>query len=591
MPLKTPVLKPIVQVLEEVGLRQYLEQVTQEGKPIIKIGRFLMLDGPHNPGPSLLNKPRCIAWNSIVHGSWATEDDLKDTTYGEAVHRAFFDWFVKYNNYEVVQLEPHIVISRVSARPDIVYCNDNNECGIIEVKSFGLDATKVRQAREQLAVYAYMLSQFATVEQAWLVLRDAVLPMKISELIELGRELFEVLRRLPREPPEKPYNSCHRCPFARVCLVRKPVLVEPQPQTPNPLVLVLIAPPVDGVGRLSQVLLAPVVTVEAPAGAVPYTLVGLGGLGGAPEALINWAPQLQPAMASQEVKQEKQAQEKTQPTIRRISLGVEWLDYALQGGVPRGTWTLVTGEPGTGKSILAIQAVGANVDTIPVVLVSTETRFYDVVRQGSQFGIDLSDAVSLADVLAGRVKDVKTNLVVIDLFGLARQYRELLRASEEEGEKKARARSPLSMEVVLSAIEKAYEVLGVTEEGGRKDVLVVIDSLAPLWAHAPAMARLITYGLRQRLYRPSVTVLMTNQYAPTTGMTFGFGAEHIADAIIHMWFESVETTKEIRRWLIIKKARLTNHYRKAMRFEVEPGRGLTLLEPGVDELRKWASQS
>jgi len=371
---------------------------------------------------------------------------------------------------------------------------------------------------------------------------------------------------------------------------------------------------------LSPVLLNPVVTVGAPVGTAPYVLVGLGGLlinpvqninctpgvprpagagnrgrplashygewlqgdrregdGGptaisgetaAPEALINWAPQGKPAMA-QEVKQEK-AQSTIQ--IRRVSLGVEWLDYALQGGVPRGTWTLITGEPGTGKSILTIQTVGANVDKIPVVFVSTETRFYDVVRQAGQFGIDLSDAVSLADVLAGRVKDVKTNLVVIDLFGLARQYRELLRASEEGG-KKARAKSPLDMEVVLTAIEKAYEVLGVVEEGGRKDVLVVIDSLAPLWAHAPAMARLITYGLRQRLYRPSVTVIMTNQYAPTTGMTFGFGAEHIADAIIHMWFEGVETTKEIRRWLIIKKARLTNHYRKAMRFDIEPGRG------------------
>jgi KaiC domain protein len=583
MTLKTPILKPIIQVLEEVPLKPYLEQVVQEGKPIIRLGRFLMLDGPHNPGPSLLHKPRCIAWNSVIHGAWATEDDLKDTTYGEAVHRAFFDWFIKYNNYEIVQLEPHIVISRVSARPDIVYCNDNNECGVIEVKSFGLDATKVRVAKEQLAVYVYMLGQFATVEQAWLVLRDAVLPMRISELVELGRGLFEELRRLPRDVPEKPYNSCHRCPFARVCLVRKPVLVEPQPQNPNPIVLVLIAPPVDGVGRLGPIL-SPVITLEAPAGAVPYTLVGLGG---APEALINWAPQLQPAMSSQEAKQAQSTQ--SQPTIRRISLGVEWLDYALQGGVPRGTWTLATGEPGVGKSILAIQAVGANVDTIPVVFLSTETRFYDVVRQSSQFGIDLSDAISLADVLAGRVENARTNLVVIDLFGLARQYRELLRAGEEGA--KARAKSPLSMEVVMSAIEKAYEVLGVTEEGGRKDVLVVIDSLAPLWAHAPAMARLITYRLRQRLYRSNVTVIMTNQYAPTTGMTFGFGAEHIADAIIHMWFEPVETTKEIRRWLIIKKARLTNHYRKAMRFEVEPGKGLVLLEPGVDELRKWASQS
>ena len=254
---------------------------------------------------------------------------------------------------------------------------------------------------------------------------------------------------------------------------------------------------------------------------------------------------------------------------------------------------LVTGEPGVGKSILTIQAAGANVTRMPVVYVSTETRFMDIVRQASQFGIDLSDAVSLADVLAGKVKDVKTNLVVIDLFGLAREYRELLRASEEEGvSRKRRVQSPLSMEVVMASIEKAYEVLGVAEEGRMtKDVLVVIDSLAPMWAHAPAMARLITYNLRQRLYRSNVTVIMTNQFAPTTGETFGFGAEHIADAIISMWLEEPEKKKEIERWLVIKKARLTNHYRKAMKFEIEPGRGMVLLEPSIDELKKWAGQA
>ncbi len=259
----------------------------------------------------------------------------------------------------------------------------------------------------------------------------------------------------------------------------------------------------------------------------------------------------------------------------------------MQGGVPRGNWLLVTGEPGTGKSILAIQSAGANVDAMPVVYVSTETRFKDVILQASQFNIDLSDAVSLADVLAGKVKDVKTNLVVIDLFGLAKEYRELLRSEEDN---KARAKSPLDMDVVIASIERAYDVLGVSEEGRvTKDVLVIIDSLAPMWAHAPAMARLITYRLRQRLYRSNVTVIMTNQFAPTTGETFGFGAEHIADAIIHMWIEEPERKKEIERWLIIKKARLTNHYRKAMRYEIEPGRGLTLLEPSIDELRKSSS--
>ncbi|WP_069807829.1 ATPase domain-containing protein [Vulcanisaeta thermophila] len=276
-------------------------------------------------------------------------------------------------------------------------------------------------------------------------------------------------------------------------------------------------------------------------------------------------------------------------TIKRVSLGVDFLDYALLGGVPRGNWLLVTGEPGVGKSILAIEAAGANADSMPVVFVSTETRFFDVIRQARQFGIDLSDAVNLSDVISGKVKEVKSNLVVIDLFGLAREYRELLKAGEEEAGKGKKPASPLSSDVVLASIERAYDALGVTEGG--KDVLVIIDSLAPMWSHAPAMARLITYRLRQRLYRSNVTVIMTNQFAPTTGMTFGFGAEHIADAIIHMWIEEPERKKEIVRWMIIKKARLTNHYRKAMRFEIEPGKGLTLIEPSIEELRKWYEEN
>ena len=229
MPLETPILKPIAQVLEEVQLKPYLEALGE--KPIIKIGRYVMIDGPHNPGPSLLNKPKCIAWSTVVHGSRVTNEDLKDTTYGEAVHRAYYDWFTRHNrHYGKIALEPHIVIGRVTARPDIVYCNNEGECGVVEIKSYGLD--KLSTARMQVAVYAYMLNQFVGVAQAWLVLRDAVLPLRVSELVELGRELFEELRRLPREPPSKPSTSCHRCPFARVCLVPKPVLAQP-PNHPN----------------------------------------------------------------------------------------------------------------------------------------------------------------------------------------------------------------------------------------------------------------------------------------------------------------------------------------------------------------------
>ena len=62
---------------------------------------------------------------------------------------------------------------------------------------------------------------------------------------------------------------------------------------------------------------------------------------------------------------------------------------------------------------------------------------------------------------------------------------------------------------------------------------------------------------------------------PTTEMSFRFGLEHIADGIIHMWMDNVT---EVRRWLIIKKMRMTNHAKKAYRVDIHPGKGLELEE-------------
>ena len=40
--------------------------------------------------------------------------------------------------------------------------------------------------------------------------------------------------------------------------------------------------------------------------------------------------------------------------LHRVSTGIPELDDALEGGVPKGSWIAVTGEPGTGKSILCM---------------------------------------------------------------------------------------------------------------------------------------------------------------------------------------------------------------------------------------------
>ena len=260
------------------------------------------------------------------------------------------------------------------------------------------------------------------------------------------------------------------------------------------------------------------------------------------------------------------------------------MDNALEGGVPRGTWVVVTGEPGVGKSILAMHFAWSGLASgEPVIYVTTESSFRDVVRQGGQFNMRFMDykPVNLVDALTGRVKvkPGEVNLVVIDLFGLYRQYREMLKASEEEGSKKpSRA---LSIEVLEAGVAKAYELLGFEEGRPSEPSRLIIDSMTAFWADKPAMARAFSYRLRQALYRQNITALLTSQYAPTTEASFGFGLEHIADGIIHMWMDNVAEVKEVRRWLIIKKMRMTNHAKKAYRVDIVPGRGIVLSEVKV----------
>ena len=266
--------------------------------------------------------------------------------------------------------------------------------------------------------------------------------------------------------------------------------------------------------------------------------------------------------------------------VVREQFGVDVLDFALEGGVPRGTWVVVTGEPGVGKSILAMHFAWSGLASgEPVIYVTTESSFRDVVRQGGQFNMRFMDykPVNLVDALTGRVKvkPGEVNLVVIDLFGLYRQYREMLKASEDMPRKPSRA---LSIEVLEASVAKAYELLGFEEGRPSEPSRLIIDSMTAFWADKPAMARAFSYRLRQALYRQNITALLTSQYAPTTEMSFGFGLEHIADGIIHMWMDNVTEVKEVRRWLIIKKMRMTNHSKKAYRVDIQPGKGIELEE-------------
>jgi len=277
---------------------------------------------------------------------------------------------------------------------------------------------------------------------------------------------------------------------------------------------------------------------------------------------------------------------RTTSSVFRVSTGIRELDEALEGGIPKGSWVAITGEPGTGKSILCMHFAWAGLLAgDPVVYVTTEAEFRDVVRQAKMFNMDF-ESHRIHDISSREEPGETPEIVVIDIFGLlkiARQLTESYEFTSGEGVKEAvkkRRFAALDIQTLIAAIHEAYRILGVLREGKARSpyrhVRLIIDSMSAFWADKPAMARKYSYDLKIATHRENVTAYLVSQYAMTTRSTFGFGLEHIADGVFHLWMENVEETREVRRYMIIKKMRMTNHAKTAFKLDIIPGRGVVL---------------
>ena len=231
--------------------------------------------------------------------------------------------------------------------------------------------------------------------------------------------------------------------------------------------------------------------------------------------------------------------------IKRISTGIPELDLLIEGGFPEGSWIMVSGMPGTGKTIFAIHFIynSLAVDNAKVIVVTTEQEFGDYLLQAKRLNMDISPW------LRGEKK-----LYIIDLFHLAKRAREMSKEVRVD---------PLDIPVLVDSVRRAYKELGV-DRG--EDIRLVIDSISAFYARAPVKARSMTYELKLRLHRRNVTTLLTSQFAVTTRGTFGYGAEHIVDGVIEL--ELVEEGNELKRYMWIKKLRMTKIPLKRIPFDI-----------------------
>jgi len=231
--------------------------------------------------------------------------------------------------------------------------------------------------------------------------------------------------------------------------------------------------------------------------------------------------------------------------LERLSTGIRELDQMLAGGIPRGFSVAVTGEPGTGKTILCIHFIAQGIsEDDRCIYVTTEESRDSIIVQAEQFGFDFSRSIR------------EKKLIIIDaLMGMKEEW----------------SLQSLDVEELVNKVIEAKKILGYGK--GR----LVIDSMSAFWLDKPAMSRRHSYFVKKVLSKWDFTTLMTSQYAITTSEAFGWGVEHIADGIIR--FRRSVRGGILRRYILIEKMRQTPHSLQMYEIDILQGRGLVIKGP------------
>jgi KaiC domain protein len=225
--------------------------------------------------------------------------------------------------------------------------------------------------------------------------------------------------------------------------------------------------------------------------------------------------------------------------MKRVLTKIPGLDEILNGGIPERNVVLVSGGPGTGKTILSQQFLWNGLQMGEAgIYVALEEHPAQIRQNMLQFGWNV------------RPYEEKNQFALVDAFtagiGKAKEYEKYIVTD-------------------LSDIREFIDVLSqaVKDINAKR---VVVDSVTSLYINKPSLARGIILQLKRALAGLGCTTLFVSQISVGERGFGGPGVEHGVDGIIRLDLD--EINGELKRSLIVWKMRGTSHSMKRHPFDI-----------------------
>ncbi len=225
--------------------------------------------------------------------------------------------------------------------------------------------------------------------------------------------------------------------------------------------------------------------------------------------------------------------------MKKLKTGIPGMDEILNGGIPERNVVLISGGPGTGKSIFSQQFIYGGLERDESgVYVALEEHPIQISKNMGAFNWRVDEFES-----AGM-------FAIVDAFtgGIG---------SSAEKEKYV-VRDPNDIREIVDVLKRA-----IRETDAKR---VVIDSITTLYLTKPTIARNVVFQLKKVIAGLGCTALFVSQVSVADRGFGGPGVEHGVDGIIRLDLDEIEG--ELRRSLIVWKMRGTSHSMKRHPFEI-----------------------